>query len=209
MNPAVSVFDRFADEYDQWFDENTGIYTTQIALLLKFIPHTKRCLEIGVGSGRFASKLGIGHGIDPSLRLLVMARQRGLETVLGKGEFLPYRDGTFNRILMMTVICFMDDVSRSFQEAFRVIVPGGMLVVAFLERNGEVARREQACKPAGRFLKNAEFLTGEQVIAALTRAGFSGACVQENLHGISIVTAQKEELTQKYGERVFVPSPRV
>jgi SAM-dependent methyltransferase len=191
MNPAVGIFDRYADDYDQWFDVNKEVYATQTDYLRRYITGRDNGLEIGVGSGRFASRLGIRHGLDPSLRLLVKARQRGVETVLGKGEFLPYRAGTFDSVLMMTVICFMEDVTRSFREAYRIIRPRGTLVVAFIEKDGEVARRERARKPAGRFLHYAEFLTAEQVMAALTGAGFSGVCVKENLHGFCIIAAQK------------------
>ncbi|MFA4825633.1 MAG: methyltransferase domain-containing protein [Methanoregula sp.] len=192
MNPAAGIFDRFADDYDEWFDANKDIYAAQTGSLRRYIPGTDNGLEIGVGSGRFACRLGIRHGLDPSLRLLAMARERGVETVLGKGEFLPYRSGTFSCILMMTVICFLDDVARSFREACRVIRPGGTLIVAFLEKDGEVALRERAREPAGRFLHYAEFLTAEQVMAALTYAGFSGVGVRENLNGFCIVTARKE-----------------
>jgi ubiquinone/menaquinone biosynthesis C-methylase UbiE len=192
VNPVVSIFDRCAEDYDQWFDTNNKVYADQTDCLRRYITGTDNSLEIGVGSGRFASRLAIRHGLDPSPRLLAMARQRGVETVQGKGEFLPYRAGTFNRVLMMTVICFLDDVARSCNEAFRVIQSGGMLVVAFMEKDGEVALRERARKPAGRFLQYAEFLAVEQVMAALTNAGFSGVSVRENLHGFCIVTARKE-----------------
>ncbi|MFA4878371.1 MAG: class I SAM-dependent methyltransferase [Methanoregula sp.] len=192
MNHVVSIFDRYADEYDQWFDTHNEIFAAQSDLVLRYFPLTDWKLEIGVGSGRFASRLGIRHGLDPSPRLLAMARQRGVETVQGKGEFLPYRTGTFNCVLMMTVICFLDDVARSCNEAFRVIQSGGMLVVAFIEKDGEVALRERARKPAGRFLQYAKFLATGQVMAALANAGFSGVSVRENLHGFCIVTARKE-----------------
>jgi SAM-dependent methyltransferase len=84
-------------------------------------------LEVGVGSGRFASSLGIRYGLDPLPAILTLARTRGVENVQGVGEFLPYRADTFDSILMMTVICFMDDPARSFREAFHVIRPGESL----------------------------------------------------------------------------------
>jgi len=33
-------------------------------------------LEVGVGSGRFAQALGVSYGLDPSMELLKLARQR-------------------------------------------------------------------------------------------------------------------------------------
>ena len=88
MNPAGYAFDRFAEEYDQWFDDNAGVYAAQVDLLRRYIQAGTRTLETGAGSGRFASRLGIRHGIDPSLRLLAMAKGRGLEAVLGNGKYL-------------------------------------------------------------------------------------------------------------------------
>ncbi len=85
MNPTVGVFDRYADDYDQWFDENNEVYAAQADCLSRYITGTDNSLEIGVGSGRFASRLGIRHGLDPSARLLAMAHQRGVETVRGRG----------------------------------------------------------------------------------------------------------------------------
>lgn len=190
MDAIVRAFLRFADEYDRWFDEHSDVFSDQIDLLRRYLPAGKgEMLETGAGSGRFASRLGIRHGIDPSVRLLAMAKGRGLEPVLGVGEFLPYRDGTFDTVLMMTVICFMDDVARSFHEAFRVLRPGGMLVVAFLEKDGEIARREEGS--AGRFFRHARFFSVTEVTAALAGAGFSEVIVRERQHDLCVISAGK------------------
>ena len=81
-------------------------------------------LEVGVGSGRFAVPLGIHWGIDPSQRLAVMAKNRGIEVIRGEAEHLPYRAGSFDLVLMMTVICFLDDIQRPFMR--RIACSDGM-----------------------------------------------------------------------------------
>ena len=190
MGAVARVFEIFADDYDRWFGEHSDVYTEQTDLLRRYLPAGKgEMLEVGAGSGRFASRLGIRHGIDPSPRLLAMARSRGLEAVLGAGEFLPYRDGTSDGILMMTVICFMDDVARSFQEAFRVLKPGGKIVVAFLEKEGEIARREEGS--GSRFFRYARFFSVDEVPPALAGAGFSGIMIRERRNGLCVITAGK------------------
>lgn len=190
MEEIVKAFDCFTDEYDRWFDEHGEVYAEQIDLLRRSLPAGPGLmLETGAGSGRFAFRLGIRHGIDPSARLLAMARGRGVETVRGVGEFLPYRDGTFDGILMMTSICFMNDVARSFHEAFRVLKTGGMLVVAFLEKDGEVARWEEGS--GGRFFRYARFFSVTEVTAALAGAGFSEVRVRERRHGLCVICAGK------------------
>jgi len=186
---VVSIFDQYAADYDHWFDVHPEIYTTQLSRVRSVLPGQGRGLEVGVGSGRFAAGLGIRHGIDPSLPLITMARRREIEAVIGVGESLPYQAGTFDYILMITVICFMDDFARAFKEAFRVIRPGGTLIVAFMEKDSEIARRERKKESAGRFLQHAAFQSTNDVTTALAAAGFSAAV--ENFHGFCIVTAQK------------------
>ena len=186
-----TVFDRFAADYDQWFDTHMEDYATQLALLHGVVPANGTGLEEGVGSGRFASSLGIGFGLDPSPALLLMARKRGVECVRGIGESLPYRSGTFDYVLMMTVICYLEDISRSFREALRVLRPNGIIIVAFLEKGGEIAERERTREPKGRFLRYATFRTADDVTQALTGAGFSEAGIVHNQQGFCIVIARK------------------
>ena len=134
MNPAPSVFDQYAQDYDRWFDTHKETFDNQLSLLRPRIPRKGIGLEIGIGSGRFSAPLGIHYGLDPSVSLLSMARQRGVESVVGTGESLPYRSGTFDHVLMMTVICFFPHLNRPFSEANRVLVPGGKLVIGFFEK---------------------------------------------------------------------------
>jgi len=188
---AAAVFDQFAADYDRWFDTHTDIYEGQLTTLRPHITTHGRALEVGVGSGRFASPLGIRYGLDPSQRLLAIARRRGIETIRGTGESLPYRSGIFDTVLMMTVICFMDDIELSFREAGRVLRPEGTLVIGFIEKNGEIARQERGRTSPGGFLRYAKFRSAEDVETSLARAGFTGCVVGENLHGLMLITARK------------------
>lgn len=83
-----SPFDLLAEEYDSWFDKDGRlIFETELLALkkvLQFLP--KPWLEIGVGSGRFAQALGIEVGIDPSKRLLEIAKRRGVEVYQARGR---------------------------------------------------------------------------------------------------------------------------
>ena len=62
-------------------------------------------MEVGVGSGRFAVPLGIKDG------------------VLCRRNFPHGRSGF---VLMVTTICFVDDIVKSFREALRVLKPDGL-----------------------------------------------------------------------------------
>ena len=137
MIPARLAFDEHAGDYDTWFDEHNSVYQAQLRILRGAVPDFRRRLEVGVGSGRFGDPLGIHCGIDPSNMLAQMAKHRGVEVALGEAEHLSYRAGSFDFVLMMTVICFLDDIHRAFHEAHRVLEPGGTLVAGFIEAGGK------------------------------------------------------------------------
>lgn len=82
---GYSPFDDLSLEYDAWFDgEGSLIFFNEIKALQTLLPSLpKPWLEIGIGSGRFAQALGINTGIDPSCKLVEMARSRGINAFIG------------------------------------------------------------------------------------------------------------------------------
>jgi SAM-dependent methyltransferase len=191
MIPSRRIFDDHAGDYDRWFDEHGEVYQAQVRMLRDAVPRTGCGLEVGVGLGRFAVPLGIGYGIDPSRELLKMAKSRGIEVVMGEGEHLPYCEDFFNYVLMMTVICFLDDVIAVFREVNHVLRPGGTLVVGFIEKDGEIFRIYQHESTKGRFLRLAKFWTVEEVDGFFKDAGFSQVSVIENTRGFCVMNGQK------------------
>ncbi len=187
MIPSRRIFENRAGDYDRWFDEHGAVYEAQVRMLRDAVPRTGRGLEVGVGSGRFAVPLGIGYGIDPSRELLKMAKSRGIEVVLGEGEHLPCRTGSMDHVLMMTVICFVDDAGALFREAGRVLVPGGTLVVGFIERGGEIEKMYRNEKTKGRFLRYARFWTADEVTRLLEDAGFTRVEVTQRSRGFCVI----------------------
>lgn len=187
MIPARRVFDELAGEYDRWYDDHAEVYAAEVRMLRSAVPRSGRGLEVGVGPGRFAGPLGIGYGIDPSRELLKMAKGRGVDVVQGEGEHLPYRPGSFDHVLMMTVICFVPEPLPLFREAFRVLAPGGELVVGFLEREGEIAVQYRQEKTKGRFLRHARFPSVEEVTGFFAGTGFSGTSVIRRTRGFCVM----------------------
>jgi SAM-dependent methyltransferase len=161
-------------------------------LLGRAVPSQGLGLEVGVGSGRFAAPLGICCGIDPSFPLAEMAKSRGVEVAVGVGEHLPYRSGSFDYTLMMTVICFLEDVAGVLLEVFRVLTPSGIIVLGFIERDGEIFRHYRAEPAKGRFLRHARFYSTDEVIQELRDAGFSIVEVTTREQGFCILTGKKK-----------------
>ncbi len=92
-------------------------------------------MEIGVGTGRFAEPLGIKTGVEPSKRMREIAQRRGIQVLYGVAEELPFEDFRFDFVLMVTTVCFVDDIGKALLEAHRVLSDGGFLIIGFIDRN--------------------------------------------------------------------------
>ncbi|MHC1635338.1 MAG: class I SAM-dependent methyltransferase [Candidatus Methanospirareceae archaeon] len=89
---SIEIFERYAQEYDEWFDANRFAYESEIQALKKFIPKDSKGLEVGVGTGRFAVPLGVRVGVEPAKAMADIARKRGIEVYEAKAEELPFDD---------------------------------------------------------------------------------------------------------------------
>jgi len=185
------VFEEYAEDYDRWFDEHHDEYLAELSRIMKVLPAPdSRSVEVGVGSGRFAAPLGIGLGIEPSRALGRMARQRGIEVVRGLAEALPLRDGSCSSILMVTVICFLEDPVPAFRELHRILVSAGFLTLAFIEDRGSIHQRYLREGGKGRFLSRARFYSQEEVCALLEGTGFTVTEVDARA-GFCVIRAQR------------------
>ncbi len=185
------VFERFAEEYDRWFEEHRTEYQAELARIRRLFPHPdSRAVEVGVGSGRFAAPLGIPLGIEPSRALGRMARRRGIEVIRGRAESIPIRDESCSSVLMVTVICFLDDPVLAFGELHRILAPKGSLVLGFIEREGEIAQKYLHDAGKHRFLSRARFYSSGEVRELLGRTGFRVAEVDSRA-GFCVIAARK------------------
>jgi ubiquinone/menaquinone biosynthesis C-methylase UbiE len=171
---------------------NDHVYQAQLRMLRKAVPGFQRGLEVGVGSGRFAVPLGISRGIDPSQNLVLMAKHRDIEVARGEAEHLPYHTGSFDFVLIMTVICFLDSIPRAFQETYRVLGPEGAFVAGFIEAGGEIFQKYRHEPVKGRFLQFATFRTCDEVFGFFNDAGFEDVSVLQREHGFCVIRGRKK-----------------
>jgi ubiquinone/menaquinone biosynthesis C-methylase UbiE len=129
-------------------------------------------VEIGVGTGQFASRLGIRTGVEPAAAMAERARARGVRVLHGTAECLPLRDASFDAVFYIACLCFVSDIPRALSEADRVLRPNGVLIAAILPRDSEVGRCILA-DPANPFFRAAKLLSTSELQAALARAGFA------------------------------------
>lgn len=205
MNSDPTVFEQHAQEYDQWYDAHELVYQAEIAALKKFVAPMGLGIEVGVGTGRFAVPLGLRFGIDPSRRMLQIARSRGLCACQAVGERLPFRDGQLDLVLLVTVICFVEDVPTLLRELNRALKRGGHLIIGFLNRNSELGRVYQSRREAGTFYGEARFYSVEEVARWVAEASFDSLQFCHTLFGDpSDLSAKNLEVRDGYGAGAFV-----
>jgi SAM-dependent methyltransferase len=130
------AFDAHANEYDSWFLKNPHVLASEVLLLKRFLLHPGRAVSIGCGSGLFESILRNEHGIEiregvePAEGMARIARARGLEVIAGAAESIPHPDGVFDNVLMNGIPGYLADLGRTLAEGFRILKPGGFLLVA-------------------------------------------------------------------------------
>jgi SAM-dependent methyltransferase len=200
----VEPFERFTRQYEDWFDVNKHAYEAEVQAVRALLPQTTQAVEVGVGSGRFAAPLGIKRGVEPSAEMRNIARTRGIDAVDGVAESLPYADGSLDLVLMVTTLCFLDDIDVSFGEAFRVLVPTGYFVIGFVDRDSPIGQLYERNRDANPFYKVATFYSVQQVLEHLQRAGFSSfRFVQTIFHDLEAIT-EVERAEEGYGKGAFV-----
>lgn len=135
LSVMATPFDGRAQEYDSWYDEPEGaaIFREELeALLLVKGRAPGRWLEVGVGTGRFATALKVSDGVDPSNAMLALAAARGIRTECGVAEHLPYDNAAFDGVLTVASLCFMDEPGEAIEECARVLKRKGVLVAGII-----------------------------------------------------------------------------
>ncbi|MGE5674473.1 MAG: class I SAM-dependent methyltransferase [Mycobacterium leprae] len=180
---------RIIDKVEQFYDANAEYewnrlarhrmeYELTMRLLHDYIPAPPaRVLDIGGGPGRYSIALaGQGYQVtllDLSASHLAFARQKAAEagvtlagTVHGNAlDLSAFGDASFDVVLLMGPLYHLLDAAertRALQEACRVLKPGGILGVAFINRFARLHTREPRELVAHAAEIEAELATGSR-----------------------------------------------
>ena len=194
----TKAFDTQVDRYEGWFEKNNLVYESQVEAVRSVLPPGKG-VEIGVGTGRFAGPLGVEMGVEPSDFMKEAALEKGIEVIRGVAESLPLPDRSFDFVLMVTVICFFDDVPRAFSEALRILKPGGSLVVAFLDRETPIGKVYDANKHDSAFYQEATFYSAAEVKTMLEGAGFASTSFIQTIFKDPSAMTEREPVREGAG----------
>jgi len=200
----TAAFDAHARAYDLWFEEHPFVFESELLALRHFLPQSGRGVELGIGSGRFALSLNVGVGIEPSAEMRRLARKLGLEVLDAVAEDLPFGDGSWDFVLMITTVCFLDDIPASFREARRVLKKGGSLILGLVDRESPLGQNYQKKKKKSLFYQEAGFHSTEEILSLLDQAGFHSLETVQTIFGDvgDITTAQ--DFSPGHGQGGFV-----
>ncbi|MEW5995868.1 MAG: class I SAM-dependent methyltransferase [Candidatus Zixiibacteriota bacterium] len=202
--PKTGPFERYTKRYEEWFEKNRVIYRSELRAVRELLPQVGVGIEIGVGTGRFATPLGIQFGVDPSRNMARVAAKRGIQVIGGQAEALPLRSGNFDFALMVTTICFLDDVSMALQEANRILKPGGALIVGFIDRQSFLGRQYEQNGAQNPFYKEATFYAVDEVRILMEKAGFGDFTFRQTIFRRREDLRMEEPVEDGFGQGAFV-----
>jgi ubiquinone/menaquinone biosynthesis C-methylase UbiE len=199
----IHVFEKHAREYDRWFETHTFAYESEVLAVQSLLPRSGKGLEVGVGTGRFASRVGIKVGVEPAPAMASIARQRGIEVYEARADALPFAGASFDSVLMVTTICFLIDPLQSLREAWRVLAPRGHIVIGMIDKDSLLWKSNEAKKKESTFYRCAHFYSVSQVVGWLTQLGFDTIKTCQTIFKLPKEMTAVEPVKDGYGEGGF------
>jgi len=139
-----------------------------------------RYLEIGFGSGIFINKYMSNvskiAGIDYSEDMVKLASNINRKLVeSGKAEFkqgyassLPWDDNEFTIVAAIEVFFFLNETEKTLKEVFRVLKPGGRLIIEMAFNKDDGVDHKKHVKKF-----NLKLYSGDEMKSLLEKAGFN------------------------------------
>jgi SAM-dependent methyltransferase len=197
-------FEKHVGRYEAWFEKYPRVYDAELRAVRELVPEKAYGLEVGAGTGRFAVPLGIEAGVEPSVRMAEMARRRGMSIVGGVGENLPLKDIRFDFLLLVTTVCFLDDIGEAFKEARRVLREQGLLIVGLVDRESPLGRIYSAHRNENVFYREARFWSVDEIVRFMEQSGFRDFHLCQTIfQGLSEL-GPTEPVMQGHGQGSFV-----
>lgn len=159
----TTTFDPWPQKYESWFTTPLGklVLEYEKKLVLEMVPPVsgEMLLDAGCGTGIFTSFYRAAGsritGLDLSLPMLNYCRGKLPDAGLLQGNMLelPFKNESFDTVISVTALEFIENAASAVDELFRVTRPGGRVLVATLNSlsSWAVERIEKAAADGGLF----------------------------------------------------------
>jgi len=174
-----------ADNYDNWYKSSLGEFVDgverKVVMDLTKPQKNEKVLDVGCGTGIYSLLfLNMGlkvTGIDQSDSMLEKAGEKTNKINFIKADAynLPFPNESFDLVVSVTMFEFLDYPQRAAREAYRVLSPGGRLVICVIGAKSTWAKlyKEKAKTEYQSPYKAARFYTLEEVINFIPEVSYT------------------------------------
>lgn len=157
-----------------------------------------------MGTGRFAVPLGIRIGVEPAKAMADIAQKRGIEVYEAKAEKLPFDDSSFDFVLIVVTICFVQDPIQALREAKRVLKPGGYIIIGMIDKESFLGKLYESKKKESKFYRHANFYSTRQVLDWLKKLKYEHIKTCQTIFKNPKEITAIEPVKEGHGEGGFV-----
>jgi ubiquinone/menaquinone biosynthesis C-methylase UbiE len=133
-----------------------------------------------------------------------MAQTRGIYVIQGYTEALPIVTASFDFVLMVMVLCFLQKPLQALVEATRVLKPHGHLIIGLIDPESPLGRSYEANKNHSKFYRQAKFHRVRQVLQWLEELGYPEPEIRQTIFTALLKTGTPEPVRAGYGAGAFV-----
>ena len=125
-----NFYNNIADEFDK---TRVRLWSCVISFLDSF-PSNSKILDIGCGNGKYMNYRHelIIKGIDISIKLVEICKNKGFDVIKASMTDIPYTDNSFDGIICIASYHLLDndnDRKKTLDEIYRILNPGGIALI--------------------------------------------------------------------------------
>jgi ubiquinone/menaquinone biosynthesis C-methylase UbiE len=202
---TTGLFEEHIKEYEKWFHDHAYIFDSEVEAFRELLPEGEiHGIEIGSGTGHLALALGLKEGVEPSELLRHISIERGLEAIAGRAEELPFKDMHFDFVLLSTSLHYLQDIDRSFREAYRVLKPNGCFLLGFIDQQSLIGKEYINRRKQSTFYRDAHFYKTDTLVRKLEESGFKELEFYQTLFGSTHEILQTQKMIPGTGMGSFI-----
>jgi SAM-dependent methyltransferase len=210
VDPREFHSDRLpVEHFDSRFSEDNLAFWVPRLIAAAAIGADSRVLDIGCGTGGFSraiARLTSARvtGYDASARFIGFARAQDagedVEWVVGDAERLPFPAASFDRVLLSLVLHQLAHPTAAVREAYRVLRPGGLVLVRTIAPEDAVRRVPERYLPAMAAADAARLPPVDDVTAWLEDAAFADVRIERHLREKRLSLEEEERALRTEAE---------